>query len=84
MPGQLQEAARARTAWCKAVADGSPHRLRIELEDHAHGSKGKAVLSIGQHPLPGLVPVVARAISQTLEGIREEGLAEALQPVVDR
>jgi hypothetical protein len=65
------------------MADRTPHGLRIKLENRADGEEGEAGFGVGQHPLQRLVPV-ARTPFQTLEGIRQDGLVQAPQPVVWR
>ena len=48
-----------------ALADLSPHGLRIQIEDRTDGHEGQAVLGIGLHPAPRLVPA-ARNFAVTL------------------
>jgi len=95
VPGETRPAARLSTALRKVVADRSPHGLRIELEDRAHGDEREAVVGIGQHPLPRFESVSCDCSTgdpategplafQTPDRIREDGLAETPQPVIYR
>jgi len=76
----------------KALSEHSPDSLGIKIEDRADGGEGKAVVSIGQKPLPRLVPLaragyaapVASADLQILESILKDGQAQAVQPAVCR
>jgi hypothetical protein len=80
------------TPWRSGLSELFPDGLGIELEDGADRGEGEAVVSVRQHPLPGLVPgasagsaaPVASADLQILESILKDGQAQAAQPAVCR
>jgi len=74
------------------LSELAPDGLRIEMEDRTDDGKGKAVIGIGQHPVPCFVPRASAggmaprpyAGAQTLQGVIQDGETETRQPAFCR